>query len=100
MIKRETKTAIDIGLELMLSLAIGRHVRPGSGSRQLGWRAVLVCSADKEHLVANLPTIAGVDVGRQERAGEIAQVFDVVDVRECARDEYLRHGALLWASHG
>jgi hypothetical protein len=61
---------------------------------------VLVGGADEQDLVADLPAISSVDVGRQKRPGQIPEMLNSVDVRQRARDEYLRHRILLGISGG
>ncbi len=87
------KAAADVVLQPVLLLAVGEHVLAGGGGGQLGRRAVLVGGADVEHLVAPRALEAGVDVGRQHRAGQVAQVLDAVDVRQGGGDQDAGHGA-------
>ena len=67
-------------------------VEAGLLGGQLGGRAVLVGGADEQHLLALEPEVAGVDVGRQHRPDEVAQVLHAVDVRQRAGDEVPGHG--------
>ncbi len=80
MIEGEIEPAIDVGLDLMLLVAIGRDVEAGRLGAELGRSAVLVGRADEQHLVADLAAISRMDVGGEERAGEIAEMLDAVDV--------------------
>src|SRR2546423_8398452 len=59
------------------------------GGRKLRRCAMLVSCADEQHVVANLTPVPGMNVGRQERSGQVAEVFDSVDVRKCAGDQRL-----------
>ena len=76
----------------MLFLAIGQHVLAGGGGGQFGWGAVFVGGADVEHLMAPRALEAGVDVGGQHGAGEVAEMLDAVDVRQGGGDEDTGHG--------
>jgi hypothetical protein len=78
----------------VLAHTIGGDVEPGFARRELGRRAVLVGAAQEQHVVAALAAEAGVDVGRQQRAGEVAEMLDAVDVRQRAGDQDPAHGAL------
>ena len=92
MIEREAEATIDVGLDRVLAGAIlgDRHARRLGG--ELAGCAVLVGTAEKQHLVPGLPAKAGMDVGRQERSGEVAEMLYAVDVRQCAGDQKLGHG--------
>ncbi len=90
-VPRQAIAAADVVLQLVLLLAVGEHVLVGGGGRQLGRRAVLVGGADVERLVALRALEAGVDIGRQQRAGEVAEMLDPVDVRQGRGDEDTGH---------
>ena len=62
---------------------------PAACGGQLGRRAVLVGGAEEQDVVAGLPAEAGVDVGRQHGAGQVAEVLDAVDVGQRAGDQEL-----------
>ena len=66
--------------------------RPGLLGGQLGRGAVLVGGADEQHLLAPEAQVPGVDVGREHRPDEVAQVLHAVDVRQGAGDQVPRHG--------
>jgi hypothetical protein len=78
-------------LQHVLLGAVGGHVLAGGGGGQLGRGAVLVGGADIEGVVAPGPLEAGIDVGRQHRSRQIAQVLDAVDVRQGGGDQDAGH---------
>ena len=45
-----------------------------------------------DNSVPGLPAKTRMDVGRQERPGEVAEMLYAVDVRQCAGDQKLGHG--------
>src|SRR5262249_28311670 len=94
-VEREAEAAIDVGLDRVLIVAVGADVLSGRERAELGRRAVLVGAADEQHLVAELAAEARVHVGRQQRADEIAEMFDAVDVRNGAGDQDPAHGDVL-----
>jgi hypothetical protein len=59
----------------MLARAELGDIEPRRGDRQLGRRAVLVGRADVEHVAAG-PQEAWVDIGRQHRSHQVAEVLD------------------------
>jgi len=63
----------------------------GLHGSELGRRSVLVGGADEEDVVADLPPEAGMDVGRQQRAHEIAEMLDAVHIGKGAGDENFGH---------
>ncbi len=67
-IEGQAEAAVDVGLNGVLGIAEGPDVLAGLDGAELGGCAVLVGRADEEHVVADLPAEAGVDIGRQERA--------------------------------
>ena len=94
MIERQAEAAVDVGLHGVLARAIVGDRQACGLCRELGRRAVLVGAAEEQHLVAGLPAKAGMDVGGQQRAGEIAEMLDAVDVGQGAGDQELGHGTL------
>lgn len=86
MVERETEPAIDVGLHRMLARAIVGYWDAGGMGCQLDGRAMLVGAAQEQDVMAGLPTKARMDVGRQKRAGEIAEMLHAVDVRQRAGD--------------
>jgi hypothetical protein len=91
MIEGNAEAPIDVRLDRVLAGAIGRDVETCPGSGDLGRRAVLVRAAEKQRLAADLAMEAGMDVGRQERAGQIAEMLDAVDVGQGAGDQDFAH---------
>ncbi|MPL95483.1 hypothetical protein SDC9_41654 [bioreactor metagenome] len=94
-VEAQPETGGDLGLHLVHlgAIDIDRLARLRRG--QLGRRAVLVGRADEHHLVAARAQIAGVEVRRQLRAHEIAEVLDAVDVGNRRGDEVTRHDPAL-----
>ena len=89
MIERQAEATIDVGLHRMLARAVVGDRHAGRLGRELDRRAVLVGAAEEQDLVAGLPAKAGVDVGRQQRAGEVAEMLYAVDVGQRAGDQEL-----------
>jgi hypothetical protein len=54
---------------------------------------VIVGSADEEHLVAKLPAKARMNVGRQERSDQVAEMLDAIHIWNGAGDQDFRHEA-------
>ena len=94
MVERQAEAPVDVGLHRMLARAVLGDRQAGRLRRQLGRRAVLVGAAEEQHLVAGLPAEAGVDVGGQQRAREVAEMLDAVDVGQGAGDQEFGHGTL------
>jgi hypothetical protein len=59
--------------------------------RQFGRRAVFVGGAQEQHLMAARTGIAGIQVGRQHAAHQIAQMLDPVDIGDRRGDQNARH---------
>jgi hypothetical protein len=95
MIERQVQAAVDVGLDEMLPLAVFSDLETGLSCSKFSRGTMLVRGANKEDVVADLAAIAGVNVGWQLRACQVAEMLDAVDVRQCGRDECLRHGTLL-----
>jgi hypothetical protein len=91
MVERQAEAPIDVGLDGMLRIAVVLHVRAGLDRTELGRRAVLVGAADEQHLVSDLAAETRMHVGGQERADEIAEVLDPVDVGQRAGDQNFAH---------
>src|SRR5258708_6568507 len=91
-IEREAEATIDVGLDGVLTQAILGDRQSRRLGRELGGRAVFVRTAEKQHLVPGLPAKTRMDVGRQERPGEVTEMFYAVDVGKCAGDQKLGHG--------
>ena len=96
-VEGDPEAGVDVGLQTELLVAEGLDVLAALLGLDLGRRAVLVGAADVEHLVAVLAQEAGVDVGGEHRADEVAQVLDAVDVGKTSGDE-VSHGAELITS--
>ena len=99
-VERQREAGADASLDLVLFVAVLRGRLAGFGGGEFGGRAVLVGRTDKEHLVAHQPAEARIDVSRQHRPGEIAEVLDAVDVRQGRGDEDTRHLKSLVESTG
>ncbi|MGF6305889.1 hypothetical protein ABIB82_000691 [Bradyrhizobium sp. i1.8.4] len=81
----------------MLRIAERPDILSRLDGAELGGCAVLVGGADEEHVVTGLPAEAGMDVGGQQRADEVAEMLDAVHVRQRAGDENFGHGAVFRA---
>src|SRR5262249_46141706 len=92
MIEREPETVARIFLDFVLLLAIGRDVLPGFGGREFSGRPVFVGRADEQNLVTLQATKARMNIRRQHRTGEIAEMLDAVDVRKRGGDQVAGHG--------
>jgi hypothetical protein len=73
----------------MLFRAVVGDGKTGFRGRKLRRRTVLIGSADEQHVVAGLTPVAGMNVGRQERTGQVAEVLDSVDIGKRAGDQCL-----------
>src|SRR5262245_35472825 len=91
MVERKAEAAIDIGLQRMLGIAIAADLLARFDGAELGRGAVLVGAADEQHLVAELAAEARMHVRRQQRADEIAEMLDAVDVGQRTGDQNLAH---------
>jgi hypothetical protein len=89
MIEGQSKAAIDTGLDGVLRVAEGPDVLVSLDGAELGGRTVFIGGADKENLVADLPSEACMNIGRKKRADEIAEVLYAVHVWQCASNENL-----------
>jgi hypothetical protein len=94
-VEREAEAAIDVGLDRVLRVAVRADVLPGAKRAELRRGAVLVGAADEQHVVAELAAEPRMDVGRQQRADQIAEMLDAVDVRNRAGDQDPAHGDVL-----
>ncbi len=91
MVERQAKAVAGVLLNFELLGAIGADFLAGFGSGEFGRRAVLVGCADVEHFVALQPAEARMHIGRQHRAGKIAQMLDAVDVGKRGGDQVSGH---------
>jgi hypothetical protein len=89
MVERKAEPAVNVGLDCVLLRTVVRYRKPGFGGRKLRRRAMLVGGADEQHVVADLAPVAGMNVGRQQRSGEVAEVLDAVDIGKRAGDQRL-----------
>jgi len=78
-------------LDPVLLLAIGEDVLTGGGGGEFGRSAVLVGGADVEHLVTAGALEPRVDIGRQHRSRQVAEVLDAVNVRQGGGDKDTGH---------
>ncbi|MHC2424351.1 hypothetical protein ACVIST_001096 [Bradyrhizobium elkanii] len=92
MIEGEAEAPVDVGLDGVLRGAERADILSGLDGAELGRRAVLVGGADEEHVVTDLAAEAGVDVGGQQRADQIAEMLDAVHIGKGAGDENFGHG--------
>ena len=91
MVERQAEPPIDVRLNCVLLVAEGPHILPGLDCAEFSGRSVFIGAADKENLVADLPSEACMDIGRKKRADEIAEVLYAVHVWECTGNENLCH---------
>ena len=87
MVERDAEPAIDLGLRRMLAGAVFGDRQSGLQRGQLGRRAVFIGAADEQHVAPLQALEPGIDVGRQDGAGEVADVLDAVHVRQRRCDE-------------
>ena len=78
---RKPEPLAEIPLDGVLAAAVLGDVEARLERGELGRGAVLVGGADEEDVLAPQAQVAGVHVGGQHRADEVAQVLDPVDVR-------------------
>jgi uncharacterized small protein (DUF1192 family) len=93
MIERQAEAPVDVGLDRVLFVAERTHILSGRDGAEFGGRAVFIGGADEQHVIAELPPEAGMDIGRQQRACEIAEMFDAVHVRQRTGNENFGHGS-------
>jgi hypothetical protein len=93
MVERQAEPPIDIGLDRVLLVAEGSHILPGLDGAEFSRRSVFIGAADKEDIVADLPHETCMDVGRQKRADEIAEVLYAVHIWKRTGNENLWHGS-------
>src|SRR3981189_2190287 len=91
MIERQIEASIDVRLDRVLRIAVAPHVFAGLDRAELRRRAVLVGAANEQYFVAELAAETPMHIRGQERADEIAEVLDAVDVRQGAGDQNLAH---------
>ncbi len=91
MVERQSKPPREVGLDRVLLGAVVLHAEPRLGGCELCRRAVFIGRADEEHLVPAEALVACVDVRREHRPDERAEVFDAVDVRQGTRDQMATH---------
>jgi hypothetical protein len=84
-VEAEAEALGDLGLNLVHPGAVVGHGLAGLLGGDLGGGAVLVGGAQEQHLVAAGRAVAGVKVGRELGAHEVAQVLDAVDVGDGRR---------------
>ena len=91
MVEGEAEAVGEILLDLPEPGAVVGDRLAGLGGGELGRGAVLVGGADEQHLVAAGAQVAGVDVGRELAADQVAEVLDPVDVGQRGGDEDAGH---------
>src|SRR5262245_18517053 len=65
-IEGQGKSAVDLGLNGMLLVAIGAYALSGCGGGQFGRGTVLVGAANEQDIGTGLPAKSCVDIGRQQ----------------------------------
>ena len=96
MVIGESKAVTGLFLDLVLLVTIGAHGHTGGLGSEFGRRAMLVCGADVEDIVAAQALEPRIDIRRQHRACQIAEVFHPVDIGQGGGDE---NAALACVSH-
>jgi hypothetical protein len=91
MIERQPEAVARGLLDQVLLVAIGAHILSRFRRCQLRRRAVLIGRAQEQDLMALQAPEARMDVRRQHRAREIAEMLDAVDVGERGGDEKACH---------
>ena len=92
MIEAQPKASADVGLHLVLDAAELTDLEPGLLGGQLSRRAVLVGGTDEQDLLALEAEVPGIDVGRQLRSNQVAEVLHPVDIGKRAGDQVPGHG--------
>ena len=72
--------------------------QPGLLRCEFRRRAVFVGCADVQHVMAPLPQVAGIHVGRKHGADQVAEMLHPVDVREGTRNQISLHGYSIMGS--
>src|SRR5215471_9089246 len=98
MIPGKAEALAEIALHRVPLVAIVAHWNAVFRGGELDRRAMLISGADRERLVAPRPAEPRIDVGRQHRANQIAEMLDAVDARDGAGDEDAFHEAATAAS--
>ena len=93
MVERQAKPPIDVSLNRVLLVAEATRILPGLDCAELGGRSVFIGAANEKDIVADLSPETRMDIGRKQRAGEIAEVFDAVHIREGAGNKKPGHGS-------
>ena len=92
LVEAEPEAVRQLLLHLVHLRAVLGHRQTGLGGGEFGRGAVLVGGAEEQHLVPPAAHVAGVEVGGQLRAHEVAQMLDPVDVGDRRGDEDACHG--------
>lgn len=79
-VEGETEAAVDLPLPLVPPATVGPHVEPRLVRPDLGRGPVVVGGADEEYLFPLRSNEADTDIRWQQRACQIADVLDPVDV--------------------
>ena len=74
-------------LDLVLLVAVFSRRLSRLDGGEFGRRAVLVRGADEEYFVPRRPAVTRINIRREHRAREVAQMLDAVDVRQGRRDK-------------
>ncbi len=91
MVEAEAETLRELGLDLVHLGAVFGHRLAGLGGGQFGGRAVFVGGAEEHHLVPARALVAGIEIGGQLRAHQIAQMLDPVDIGDRRGDQMACH---------
>src|SRR5258706_8123291 len=93
MVERQAEPPIDISLNGVLLVAEGSYILPGLDGAELSGRSMFIRAANEQDVVADLSPETRMDIGRKQRAREIAEVFDAVHIGQRTGNENPGHGS-------
>ena len=91
MVERQAKPPIDVRLNAVLLVAEASNLLPGLDGAEFGGRTVFIGAANEKDVVADLSPETRMDIGRKQRANEIAEVFDAVHIGKRTGNENPGH---------
>jgi hypothetical protein len=91
MVERQAKPPIDVRLNAVLLVAEGSYLLSGLDGAEFGGRTVFIGAANEKDVVADLSPETRMDIGRKQRANEIAEVFDAVHIGKRTGNENPGH---------
>ena len=96
MIKAHAESVRDPCLCLVQFGAVFRHRHTGLCGGKFCGGAMFVGGAKEQHLMAARAQVAGIQIGGQLAANQIAQMLDPVDIRKGRSDQVARHVRFPW----